>query len=339
MITIDGSHGEGGGQILRTSLALSILTGQPVRFENIRAGRSRPGLQRQHLMAVQAAATISQAAMSGAALHSQTLTFSPQPAKAGEYRFDIGSAGSTTLVLQTVLPPLVLADGPSSLELIGGTHNPWAPAYESMAESFLPLVNRMGPQITATLEAHGFAPAGQGRVRVSIEPASHLKPLTLDERGPVTRRFAEAVVANLPVEIAQRELRVLQEHLHWPKETLQVREATNSAGPGNVLLVRVESEHVTEVVAVPGQKGLRAEAVASIAADQVLRYLRADVPVGEHLADQLLLPLSLAGSGSFLTLPLTEHSRTNMEIIRRFLPVSFAVEERGPEQVHVRISS
>lgn len=339
MITIDGSQGEGGGQILRTSLALSILTGQPLRFEKIRAARSRPGLQRQHLMAVQAAATISRAALSGAALDSQTLSFSPQPAKPGEYRFDIGSAGSTTLVLQAILPPLMLAEGASTLELIGGTHNPWAPAFESMAESFLPLVNRMGPQITATLEAPGFAPAGRGRMVVSIAPTAALKPLTLDERGPITRRFAEAVVANLPVEIGQRELRVLQEHLHWPRETLRVREATNSAGPGNVVLARVESEHVTEVVAVPGQKGLRAEAVASTAAAQVLRYLRAGVPVGEHLADQLLLPLALAGGGSFLTLPLTEHSRTNMEIIRTFLPVSFTVEQRGPEQVHVRVNS
>ncbi|MGH7202433.1 MAG: RNA 3'-terminal phosphate cyclase, partial [Planctomycetaceae bacterium] len=172
MIDIDGSHGEGGGQIIRSSLALAALTGQTVRFRNVRAKRSRPGLQRQHLTAVRAAAEISAAELDGAELHSREFTFTPHAIEPGEHRFSIGTAGSTTLVVQTVLPMLLTAAGPSSLMLEGGTHNPHAPPFDFLARSFLPLINRMGPRVEAALDRPGFYPAGGGRFEVRIEPVS-----------------------------------------------------------------------------------------------------------------------------------------------------------------------
>src|SRR5580704_3876555 len=201
IIQIDGSIGEGGGQILRTALGLSMVTGQPFRIEKIRAGRDKPGLLRQHLTAVNAAAAICGASVEGAAISSRELSFSPGKVKPGEYTFSIGSAGSTTLVLQTVLPALLTANGPSSLTLEGGTHNPHAPPIDFLEKAFLPLINRMGPAVNVTLERAGFYPAGGGRVAVKIRPAAKLSPLEIPERGEIKRRAAKAVVAALPGEI------------------------------------------------------------------------------------------------------------------------------------------
>ena len=203
MLTIDGSFGEGGGQILRTALALSLVTGKPFRIDNIRAGRKNPGLLRQHLTAVNAATEISQAEVTGAGIGSRELTFAPGSVESGDYAFAVGTAGSTTLVLQTVLPALLIADGKSQLILEGGTHNPFAPPFDFLEQAFLPLVNRMGPRVTAELERPGFYPAGGGRMRVTIEPAGELKKhLDIPSRGEVRGRRAKAVVANLPISIA-----------------------------------------------------------------------------------------------------------------------------------------
>jgi RNA 3'-terminal phosphate cyclase (ATP) len=205
-IHLDGSIGEGGGQILRTALALSMCTDQPFSIHNIRAGREKPGLLRQHLTALNAATAICGATVDGAAIGSRTLAFSPGKIKPGEYTFSVGSAGSTTLVLQTVLPALLTAEGKSSVTLEGGTHNPHAPPIDFLDRAFLPLINRMGPTVNVTLERAGFYPAGGGRVVVTVEPASKLSPLHLPERGDIKRRTAKAVVAALPGEIAKREL-------------------------------------------------------------------------------------------------------------------------------------
>src|SRR5258705_2280598 len=196
MLTIDGSFGEGGGQILRTALALSLVTGKPFRIENIRAGRKNPGLLRQHLTAVNAATEISRSEVMGAAIGSRELTFAPGSVVAGTYAFAVGTAGSTTLVLQTVLPALLVASGTSKVILEGGTHNPFAPPFDFLEKTFLPLVNRMGPQVTAELERPGFYPAGGGRMNVTVEPADALRELALPARGEVRARRAKAVVAN-----------------------------------------------------------------------------------------------------------------------------------------------
>jgi RNA 3'-terminal phosphate cyclase (ATP) len=327
MISIDGSRGEGGGQILRTSLALSAATGAPISVRNVRAGRKKPGLLRQHLTALNAAAEITGAEVTGAEPGSGEFTFAPGLVRPGEYRFAVGTAGSACLVLQTVLPPLLFADGPSSLTLEGGTHNPWAPPYDFLAKAFLPQLEKMGARVETSLDRYGFYPAGGGRFTVEIEPVEALEPLSLTERGAPLGHGATATVAHLSPEVARRELKVVRQKLGWSDEDLEVNEVRNSPGPGNVLLLEVRHENVTEVVTGFGRKMTSAEKVAHQAADELRRWLRSDVPVGRYLADQLLLPLALAGKGEFRTLPLTRHSETNIEVIGEFLDVPIKVSE------------
>jgi RNA 3'-terminal phosphate cyclase (ATP) len=316
VLAIDGSEGEGGGQIVRTALGLSLVTGRPFRLVNIPARRERPGLLRQHLTAVEAAARIGGARVEGARLGSAQLDFEPLEVRPGEYSFDVGSAGSATLVLETVLPALLAAKAPSRLTLFGGTHNPLAPPFDFLARVFVPVLSRMGARVLVELRRHGFYPAGGGEVHATIDPAP-LAPLSLLERGRVVRRRAEALVSNLPLGIAERELRVVG----W--EEAEAR-PVESAGPGNVVMLHVEAEHASELVSAFGAKGVPAERVAERAVEEMERYLAADAPVGEHLADQLLVPLALAG-GEFRTLTFSSHARTNAALIERFLPVRFAV--------------
>lgn len=326
MITIDGSQGEGGGQVLRSALALSLVTGRGFLIRSIRARRKQPGLLPQHLAAVRAAAEVGHAEVTGASLGSSELRFEPGVVRAGECRFAVGTAGSATLVLQAVLPPLLCAEGPSTLWLEGGTHNPWAPPFDFLAKAFLPLIRRMGPTVAATLVRPGFFPAGGGELQVGIMPAARLSPVELLERGAVQRVTATACVAQLPRHIAERELQVIGRELRMEAGALVVEEIRNSRGPGNTVMIKVVCEHVTEVFTGFGQRGVRAEAVAEGVLQETQRYLAAGVPVGEHLADQLLLPLALTGGGTFRTLPLTGHAETNMDVIRTFLDVRFSVE-------------
>jgi RNA 3'-terminal phosphate cyclase (ATP) len=330
MLTIDGFQGEGGGQILRTALSLSLATGQPFRIVNIRAGR-------QHLASVMAAAAIGRAEVEGAVKGSQVLAFQPHAVVPGDYSFTVGTAGSATLVLQTVLPALMTAAGPSALVLEGGTHNPLAPPFEFLSKAYLPLLHRMGPNIRAKLDRHGFYPAGGGKMRVTVAPVARLARLDLPERGALLRCRAVAVVSNLPRHVAERELKVLRRELRLEQSYLRV-EVAKSHGPGNVLLVEVESLHLVEVMVGFGELGVRAEVVAGRLAKEVRRYLEADVPVGEHLADQLLLPLALAGGGSLVTFPLSSHSTTNIEIIQSFLPIEVRCEPVSETSVRVVVS-
>ena len=336
MLTLDGSFGEGGGQILRTALGLSLVTGQEFRIEKIRANRKRPGLQRQHLAAVQAAAMIGQAEVQGAELDSSELVFRPHGVAPGEYAFAVGTAGSAALVLQTILPALITAAKPSALVLEGGTHNPLAPPFEFMAKAFLPLVNRMGPSIRAKLDRHGFYPAGGGKMRVTIEPRK-LSGLGLLARGKVLGCRATAIIANLPRHVAERELKVLKRELSLDLADLRTEEV-KSHGPGNVLIVEVESANLTEVFVGFGELGVKAEVVAGRLAKDVRRYLDTDVPVGEHLADQLLLPMALAGGGAFGTFPLSQHALTNIEVLKTFLPIEVKIEPACDEAVRVEVA-
>lgn len=324
MLVIDGSQGEGGGQILRSSLSLSLITRTPFRIERIRAGRDKPGLQRQHLAAVRAAAAVGSAEIEGDSLGSQNLVFRPGMLSPGRHRFSTGGAGSTLLVLQTVLPPLLTAGGPSQLSLEGGTHNIFAPPFDFVAKTFLPLVNRMGPTVSATLDRHGFFPGGGGAFHVEIQPAP-LRPIRVLTRGPIKAARLRALLAGgLPRHIAERELSVAARKLPVAPVEPEIEEIRHSAGPGNVLMIELESDGHTEVFTGFGEKGVRAEAVAESAVAEARAYLDHGAPVGEHLADQLLLPMALAGGGAFLTGPLSRHAATNIEVIERFLPVSFA---------------
>lgn len=336
LIVIDGAAGEGGGQMLRTALGLSLVTGRGFRIERVRAGRKKPGLQRQHLAAVRAAAEVGAAEVSGAAIGSGELKFLPKAAaQTGAYHFAVGTAGSTTLVLQTVLPALMTAAGPSTVTLEGGTHNIWAPPFDFLKRTFLPLLARMGPQCSATLERYGFYPAGGGRVAVTIEPAP-LRPLELTSRGPIRRRAVRAVVSRLPLSIAEREVNTARDVLDWPAECAAV-EAVESPGPGNAVSIDVESDALTEVFVGFGAKGVPAETVARGAAEAARSYLAADVPVGEHLADQLLIPLALAGGGSFVTTEPSLHTTTNIAVVRKFLDVAIAAERVSPTARRVSV--
>ena len=326
MLILDGSMGEGGGQILRTSLALSLVTGTPFRLENIRGKRSKPGLLRQHLAAVRAAEAIG-AAVTGAELGAQQIEVHPAAVRGGSFHFAVGSAGSACLVLQTVLPPLLATGQAARITLQGGTHNPYAPPYDFVERVFLPVLARMGADVKLSLDRRGFYPAGGGSFEVEIAPTASLAGLELLERGGVVARRAHALVAHLPGEIAKRELAVVQETLGWKESELQITQIEDSSGPGNVLLLELESEQSREICTAFGERGVKAETVARRAIGELRRYLASDVPVGHRLADQLIVPFALAGQGALRTLPLSAHSRTNLEVVRAFLPVRIEVEE------------
>ncbi len=325
-VHIDGAQGEGGGQVLRTALSLSLITGRPFRMEHIRARRRKPGLLRQHLTAVQAAQAIGRATVTGAELGSSALTFEPGRVEPGEYRLAVGTAGSSTLVFQTVLLPLLLSKGPSELVLEGGTHNPIAPPFDFIARTFLPVLQRMGAVVDVRLERHGFYPAGGGKFTAHIEPCRALLPLALLDRGE-TKIGARALISSLAESIAKRELTVVRERLRLDRDACIVVPVGNPIGPGNVLMIQIESAGMCEVITGFGQRGVSAEDVAARACDDAEAYLAAGVPVGAHLADQLLLPLALAGEGRFRTLAPTAHTTTNADVIRQFLDVSIAINE------------
>ncbi len=312
--------------MLRTSLALSVCLGKPFRITHIRSNRKKPGLQRQHQTSVLAAAQISSAEVSGADLGSRELTFIPKATVPGRYRFDIGSAGSTTLVLQTVLPPLLTASGASRIVLCGGTHNPMAPPFDFLEQAFLPLIRRMGPQVTCQLQRAGYFPVGGGRIEVEIHPSGKLNPLNIGERGDLLECRAAATVVNLPADIAHRELNVLKNALGLKQDCLEVHEETAAGGAANIVMAWVRSQHISEVFTGFGERGVRAETVATRLAQEVRQYLDAEVPVGTHLADQLLTPMVLAGGGSFKTLKPTIHTATNIEVIAQFTGRRFVCE-------------
>jgi RNA 3'-terminal phosphate cyclase (ATP) len=336
MLVIDGSMGEGGGQVLRTSLALALVTGQPFRMHSIRARRSKPGLLHQHLTAVRAAAAVGGADVHGDALGSSSLVFAPGRMVPGRHEFDVGTAGSATLVLQAILPALLAASEPSTVTVAGGTHNPHAPPCDFLAQSFLPLLGRMGPRVEAKLERYGFFPAGGGRVTVRVEPAGRLVPLDVLERGALRARRARALLASLPRSIAERELAMVGGHPGW-EEAERAAIEVPARGPGNVLLLEFECEGLTLVVTGFGELGVRAEAVAAQALEAADRWLESQAAADEHLADQLLVPLAVAGGSFTAPAPLSRHAVTNLEVLRRFVDVDAEVVPAGPGSLCVRV--
>ncbi|MBI2378113.1 MAG: RNA 3'-terminal phosphate cyclase [Deltaproteobacteria bacterium] len=337
MHLIDGSRGEGGGQILRSSLALSLITQTPIQLIAIRAGRARPGLMKQHLAAVRAAAEVGDADVDGASLGSMKLFFRPKRLKSGEYHFAVGSAGSATLVLQTVLPALLSLDSLSVLTLEGGTHNPAAPPFDFLSTTFAPALARVSGRIELELERPGFYPRGGGRIRARIHP-SGFRPFELIERGPIVEVRAVARVAGLSRKIAERELAAIREVL-TPRDLI-VEELPGSYGPGNVAFVELRSRTLTEVVTGFGERGVPAETVGQKIAEEAKRYLDSGAPVGEHLADQLIIPLALAGEGAFVASTLTLHTQTQLELVPELLPVRFDTRplEGGSVRIEARSS-
>jgi len=334
MIIIDGSYGEGGGQVLRTSLTLAMLTGQEVQIDHIRAGRPKPGLSAQHLTAVRAAAAICNATTMGDEIGSQRLRFRPGgPSQAGDYTFDVarvrgaGSAGSVSLVLQTVLLPLALASGSSRLTLNGGTHVPWSPPFPYLTEVYLPTLARLGIRATLELKEWGFYPVGGGELVAQIAGGvSGVQPLTLTERGPLQRIWGTAVVSNLPSHIPQRMANRARNLLTEADLKAELKaQRVRAKGPGAGIFALMEhQENVRAGFAAYGRKGLPAERVAEAACHDLLGYYRHNAPVDMHLADQLILPLAIAdGVSQFTTCRVTDHLRTNMWVVEQFAQARF----------------
>ena len=356
MIAIDGSYGEGGGQVLRTSLSLSALLGEAVRIENIRAKRPKPGLQAQHLTGVLATAQICNAELEGAELGSQTLTFAPQsPPQAGDYTFDVaearkgGSAGSTSLVFQTLLLPLAFADGDSHLTIRGGTHVAWSPPFHYLKHVYLPTLARMGIEATVEISQWGWYPIGGGGIRARIKGQGgrdrgqevrdkgqgirdkELSPIALTERGEWKRLWGISALSNLPAHIGQRQKRqaerLLRERGFTPE--IEIVEAP-SPGQGTVVFLVAEFEDVVAGFTSYGARGKRAEKVAEEACREFIQYYDSGQALDKHLADQLILPMSLAaGQSGFTTCEITQHLLTNVGVVQRLMAVEAEIEGKA----------
>ena len=334
VLVIDGSQGEGGGQILRTSLTCAAITNRRVRIVKIRAGRPNPGLGKQHLVAVKAAAAVCGANLVGAALGSQELEFIPAGTGAiggGELEFDIGSAGSTTLVLQTVIPILLFAKAPSRVIVKGGTHNPMAPPFEFLSESLTPLLATMGLHIELKLHAHGFYPAGGGRVEAIIQPIAATMPLTLEQRGEQVDPPRVVVLASRMKAGLLHEQTTALQALRISSTPPSVTTLTSSPGPGNAVLAVIRFQHITSMFTTVTDR-LNSSAVTTTAtsvASAVSAYLASTAPVDEHLADQLLLPMALVSGGSFRATMLSTHFHTNAAVLSMFFGPCVAYENLG----------
>lgn len=332
-IQLDGTHG--GGQMLRTALTLAMTTGQPFRMTNIRGKRSKPGLMRQHLTCVKAACEISDGTADGAEIGSTELVFRAGKPRGGAYQFAIGTAGSTGLLFQTLLPALLQADGPSTLRLEGGTHNPLAPPFEFLERVFLPALHRMGAETTISLVQSGFAPVGGGIIECAIQPCAKLQPLHLHERGALKSLSLRVPTRNLPIAIGGRILDAAIAQLPCDDASVEIREP----GPGRGVCCLYEAvfENSEELSSSFGETHVTAERVGKRAAKCLQDFISAGVPVGRWLADQLLLPMALAGSGSFTTMVPDDHVPTNISVIEKFLPVKFGIEdgERGKRIIRI----
>jgi RNA 3'-terminal phosphate cyclase (ATP) len=348
-IVLDGSFGEGGGQILRSSLALSAVTGQPFVLDKIRAGRKKPGLMRQHLTCVQAAAALCGAEVHGAALSSTTLRFFPKAIVGGEHRFAIGSAGSVSLVLQTVLPIAMNADVDSVIVVEGGTHVPFAPVVDFLQQVFLPRLIELGANVTLRRDRVGFYPAGGGAVTLTVKPSSSSRaPLEIPARGRLQRVIAAAVCGEADVAGVDQALHVAKrlakdaianggagdEDAAVVANAKTVVDVVRSPGPGKCLWFQLDWEGGRELLSVIPERGEGPKELGKRLADDVAAFVNAGVAVFEHLADQLVLPMALGAGGRFVTTTPTPHTTTNAAVIERFLPdrvVAFTETPSGTE--------
>ena len=339
MLEIDGSWGEGGGQILRTALSLSCLLGRPFRIFDIRKGRKRPGLMPQHLTAVRASVLVSSGRCAGDAAGSTELVFEPGKVKPGDYFFDIGTAGSTGLLIQTLLPPLIFSGGQSFVTLSGGTHVPMSPPFHYISEAFLPMLRKLGADVRASIESYGFYPKGGGKVRFDIKPSIPRKQADFTERGRVISIKGLSAVGNLPLSIAERQREAFVKGVGTPPLGLPVPEMetaeVSTPGAGTFIFACLESGGAVPPAILGafsgfsslGERGKRAEAVGEEAANDLLDYLRSGQCLDRHMADQLVLYLSLiGGTAEITTSMITGHLRTNLWVIEKFLGIEYDIE-------------
>ena len=331
-LTIDGSFGEGGGQILRTALALAAILQRPVEIRNIRGGRKKPGLRPQHLGAVKGLATVTSAQVRGAEVRSTHLYFEPRQLKGGAYTLDIGTAGSTALVLQAIMPSLLFAKDPSRVTITGGTHVPWSPCFHYLKEVFVPALSEMGGMVCLELGPWGGYPKGGGRVVTSISPGGGLSALERTNRGNLTGIDVLSAVSNLPASIGERQrdqaVKRLRAQGYAPAKIGLLKGP--SPGPGTVVFVKAEFEQGAAGFTSLGQRGKPAETVADEACSAFFEFMASGAAVDSHLADQMALYMALAqGRSCFVGEAITEHLRTNIWVIERFLPVAFEVDEQS----------
>lgn len=334
-IQLDGTSG--GGQMLRTALSLAMVTGQPFRMIHIRGKRRKPGLMRQHLTCVKAACEISDGTVDGAEIGSTEIVFRAGKPKAGSYQFSIGTAGSTGLLFQTLLPALLHAEGTSKLRLEGGTHNPLAPPFEFLDRVFLPALRRMGAEVTLTLVESGFAPVGGGIIECEIQHCAELTPVELHDRGELKTLGVRVPARHLPISIPGRILNAALAQFPCDDAMVEIREP--GPGRGVCCLYEATFENGSELTSSYGETNVTSERVGRQAAKSMQDFINAGVPVGRHLADQLLLPMALAGCGSFTTTVPDNHVPTNISVIEKFLPVNFEIVEGGRGTRTIRVSS
>jgi RNA 3'-terminal phosphate cyclase (ATP) len=329
-LTIDGSFGEGGGQILRTALALAAILQRPVEIRNIRGGRKKPGLRPQHLAAVKALANVTSAQVRGAYVGSSHLYFEPCQLRGGVYTLDIGTAGSTALVLQAMMPGLLFAKDPSRVTITGGTHVPWSPCFHYLKEVFAPAVSEMGGMVSLEIGPWGWYPKGGGRVVASISPVGGLSALKRTNRGSLKGIYVLSAVSNLPAGIGERQqdqvLKRLQAQGYAPTRIELLKGP--SPGPGTVVFLKPEFEKGAAAFTSLGKRGKPAETVADEACSAFFEFTASEAAVDSHLADQLVLYMALAeGRSCFVAETITEHLLTNIWVIEQFLPVAFEVDE------------
>jgi RNA 3'-terminal phosphate cyclase (ATP) len=330
MLRVDGGMGEAGGQVLRTSLAVSLLTGEPLRIFDIRKGRPKPGLAAQHLAAVRAAALVSRAEVVGDHLRSTEVELRPRAVTAADYRIDVGTAGSATLVVQTIAAALLATGRASSIVVQGGTHNPMAPPLEFLREVWAPT---QGAPCVVTSSAVGLYPRGGGALRVELGPrAAPPAAIELTARGPLLAHELRVILAGVPRHVGDREQRTYEEALRGLAPVIPIVarvDEVGQTGPGNVLVATLRFERVAHVVVAFGERGVSAEVVASRLAADVRALFDSDVPVDEHLADQLLLPMVFGAGGELVTVPSSRHTTTQIALLRSLVGAEIDVRSEG----------
>jgi RNA 3'-terminal phosphate cyclase (ATP) len=339
-VQIDGSYGEGGGQIIRTSLSLAALTGRTLSISNIRAGRGKPGLQAQHLASVRAAAALCDAQLTGDSRGSTYLWFAPRrPVTAGSHTFEISTAGAAPLVAQTVLAPLTQAKAGASVTVTGGTHVPHAPPLEYLEAVYLPALRRAGLSATLAGSAAGFYPRGGGRLTLEVAGGSAPAALDLTERGRLENLRAYIITANLPEHVADRGAAAVEKFMKGIGRPVAVeRRDYPSPGQGAAVVLAAQCENGHAGFTGLGERGKPMERVAEAPCEEFLQWWKSGAACDEHLADQLVLPLALSAGESRWTTPvITEHLRTVVWVVRQFLPVEVDLEERSDGSGTVRL--
>ena len=332
-IEIDGSYGEGGGQILRTALALSAILRKPFTLHHIRSKRKNPGLQAQHLQAVEALARITKAQTEGVEFGSETITFIPKDIFPGDYQFDVRTAGSVTLLSQAIFLPLCFAKGVSELTLIGGTHVPWSPSFHYLAEVLLPTIKRMGISAEAAIDQWGFYPKGGGRIRLKISPVHEFKPISLVDRGRLEKIRGLSAISHLPKHVGERQrkqaLKRIREELKIDGEIILLSDIPSNE-PGSFVFIRADYEQALAGFSSLGSRGKLAEKVSDEAVVPLIDYIQQEGCIDPHLADQIVPFMALArGNSSFTTTQMSNHLLTNLWVVNQFLDIK--IQKWGEE--------